>query len=87
MKTSLMLADQFRRYPTLQQWQIARNHGRVILSQNTPNHEIIVYQLKDFFVETWQNLNNQMLDSLVTYKTTQLLEKHAEAINIDDLYR
>ena len=65
---------------------MANRQGRVILSKNTPNHEIMVYQLEDFFVETWQNLNNQMLDSLVTYQTTQLLEKHAEAINIDDLY-
>jgi len=82
-----MSVDEFRKYSKLQQWQIARSKGNIILSKNTSNHEIQIYQLDNFFVEIWQNVHNQLLDSLVVYQSTLLLEKFADEINIDDLYR
>lgn len=82
-----MSVDEFRKYPKWQQWQIAGHQGKLILSKRTPNHQIKVFQMDNFFVEAWQNLNNQMLDSLVTYQSGKLLEKYADEINIDDLYR
>lgn len=81
-----MRIEAFRKYPRFQQRQIASTHGKLILSKDTPNHAIRVYQVDDFFVEAWENLNNQMLDSLLAYKSSQLLEKYADQINIDDLY-
>ena len=82
-----MSVDEFKKYSKLQQWQIARSQGNIILYKNTSNHEIQIYQLDNFFVEIWQNVHNQLLDSLVVYQSTLLLEKFADEINIDDLYR
>lgn len=81
-----MRIEAFRKYPSFQQRRIASTQGKLILSKDTPNHAIRVYQVDDFFVEAWENLNNQMLDSLIAYKSTQLLEKYTDQINIDDLY-
>ncbi len=81
-----MSIDEFKRYPHFQQWYIAKDLGKLIFSKTTPNHQINIYHVFDFFVESWENLNTQMLDSLITYQNTQLLEKYADEIDLDDLY-
>ena len=80
-----MSINEFKNYPRFQQQQIAGTQGKVILSKDTLNHAIRVYQLGDFFVEVWENQNNQMLDSIIAYKSGELLERFTDQINIDDL--
>ena len=81
-----MSIDEFKRYPHFQQWYFAQAQGKLTLTKSTPTPQISIYQVSDFFVESWENLNTQMLDSLITYQNTQLLEKYTDEINLDDLY-
>lgn len=81
-----MLLNDFKSYPKMQQWQIAKRDGDIFFRRKTPNHSIIIYRLDNIFVEAWVNMNNEMLDCLEAYKSSSLLEKYADQIDLDDLY-
>ncbi len=62
-----------------------QQHGRVLFSKETLNHKISLLQINDFFVEIWYNLHMGIVDSMVSYKNTDLLEKFTDSVDLDDL--
>lgn len=81
-----MQIDEFRKFNRLQQWHIAKELGSIFFHKTNPNHHIRIFQMDGYFVEIWENLNNQMLDSLEVYQSSRLLEKYASQIDLNDLY-
>lgn len=82
-----MFFHDFKLYSKMQQWQIAKRDGDVFFKRKTPNHAIMIYRLDgNIFVEAWVNVNNEMLDCLEAYQSSNLLEKYTDQINLDDLY-
>ncbi|MFP4094263.1 MAG: hypothetical protein ACLFUB_07235 [Cyclobacteriaceae bacterium] len=81
-----MTLEQFNRLPFFQRHSLALNNGEVILKQENPNHTIRVYCIENFFVEIWKNKLSHMPDSLLAFRSTELLDKYAGQINLNDLY-
>lgn len=75
----------FNHLPLAGQLRYIQENGQLLFSKETENHRISLLNLHDFFVEIWFNLNMEMVDSLISYKNTALLEKFVDQVNIDAL--
>jgi hypothetical protein len=40
---------------------------------------------EEYFVEMWYNVNGNSIDSIVTFRATQLLESYLDQLRIEDL--
>jgi len=66
------------------QWTVL--HQGILIGKRTfPAHMVFLFQLNNYYVETYCNTTNKVVEEYRVFEDTTLLRPYLEAISIDDL--
>ena len=60
-------------------------HGVILAKRTSPDHVIFLFQLEDYYIETYCNEENKLIEEYRILPDTNALKHYLEAIPIDDL--
>ena len=64
---------------------IVLHEGTLIAKRNNYEHFIFLFQMDNYYVETWCNFNNKKIEEYRIFDNVASLEPYLEAIVIDDI--
>ena len=81
-----MTLDEFSLLDEPKQAEALIEHGIFIAERHYKNFNIFLYQIDNFYVEIFHNLNFNMMQGMRSFADDEALEPYLESIDISCLY-
>ena len=81
-----MTLDEFTLLDEPRQAEALIDHGIFIAERTYKNFDIFLYQIDNFYVEIYHNLNFNVMQGMRSFEDFDALEPYLEAIDISCLY-
>ena len=82
-----MTLDEFTLLNEAKQAEALIDHGTFIAERTYKNFDIFLYQIDNFYVEIYHNLNYNMMQGMRSFADDDALEPYLESIDISCLYQ
>lgn len=68
-----------------QKWHTVMHQGVLLAKRDAQQCKIFLFRLEDYYVETWCNMHNKIVEEYRVFSHGQALQPYLQAIKLDDI--